>query len=86
MVAKAKQRASRRRQARQHKTKGTCLCCKNKVFSRGLCWACYGEARAVIRSGAKSEQQLIDHGVILPSKRPGRPAKSGFRRRLDSKS
>ncbi|HAN97713.1 MAG TPA: hypothetical protein DCQ98_09915 [Planctomycetaceae bacterium] len=55
-----------------------CLCCERKRIARGLCSACYATALRVIRSGERTEQELIDRGLILPSKKIGRPRTNAF--------
>lgn len=82
MVAKRKSvRGKSGRSARTTKA-AKCLTCNSKAQSRGLCWSCLRDAHAVIRNGQRSEQQLIDGGLILPSQRPGRKISSPFMDRL----
>ncbi len=50
-----------------------CLRCKRVQFARGLCRSCYEAARHLMRSGQKTEAQLLEKGLILPAKRMGRP-------------
>lgn len=60
-----------------------CLTCPSLEQSRGLCWNCLHAAHTSIRSGEKTEEQLIEAGLILPSKRSGRrPATSAWRKKL----
>jgi hypothetical protein len=59
-----------------------CLNCPSKAQSRGCCWNCLHAAHATIKSGEKTEQQLIDLGMILPTKRSGRPITSKFKTKL----
>ena len=59
-----------------------CLQCPNKAFSRGLCSTCLSAAHRLINSGQKTEQQLIDAGAMLPSKKSGRPRGSAYAKRL----
>jgi hypothetical protein len=49
-----------------------CLNCPNKVSARGCCINCLHAAHRLIRIGEKTEQELIDAGVILPTRRRGR--------------
>ncbi len=71
MATKRKQRARK------------CLHCKNKAVSRGCCRTCLETARAVIRSGEKSDQELVNAGLLLPMERMGRPISSPFRKKLE---
>lgn len=61
-----------------------CLTCDNKAQTRGLCFTCRAAASAVVARGEKTEQELIDSGLMLPAKRKGRPAKSGFAKAMSS--
>jgi hypothetical protein len=49
-----------------------CLNCPNKAFSRGCCPNCLHAAHRLIRTGEKTEQELIDLKMILPTQRRGR--------------
>ena len=53
--------------------KGKCLTCPSKAQSRGLCWGCLHAAHRVIKNSERTEQELIDAGLILASRRSGRP-------------
>ncbi len=82
---KRKPRSTKQRAAKSNKppkAKGKCLCCDNRAQSRGLCWRCNAQAQASIRRGDTTEEKLIKAGLILPSLRKGRPAESGFAKRL----
>ena len=68
------------RARRPRRTK--CLTCQAAAKVRGLCATCRSAAWRAVVSGSASEEELIARGLLLPAKTPGRPAKSGFARRL----
>jgi hypothetical protein len=59
-----------------------CLNCPNKAQARGCCMNCLHTAHRVIRSGERTEQELIDAGMILPTQKKGRPISSPFLKKL----
>lgn len=61
MVAKRKSRSGAK-----------CLNCPNKAQSRGCCWKCLHAVHRVVTSGERTEQEMIEAGVILPTQRRGR--------------
>lgn len=61
-----------------------CIACNAKPYSRGLCQACYTAARRVIETGERTEDQLIDAGMILARQRKGQKLGSAFRKRMDN--
>lgn len=65
------------------KKRTKCLTCDNKPWSRGLCGSCLASAKASIREGRVTEQELIEAGLMLPSQRSGRPIKTGFAQKLE---
>lgn len=67
---------------RKRRSFSKCLNCPNKAQSRGCCIGCLHAAHRVIKSGERTEQQLIDAGMILPSQRRGRPITSKFLTKL----
>jgi hypothetical protein len=70
-------------EAKRKRRSAKCLNCPNKVWSRGCCINCLHAAHRLIRSGEKSEQELIDLGMILPTQRRGRKiAASPFLKKL----
>jgi len=54
------------------KKKAHCLRCKRKVYARGLCNPCYQAAYNAIRDNKVTEADLIENGLLLPSKGQGR--------------
>lgn len=69
--------------AKAAEPRAKCIVCKtNNRYSRGLCRRCGDDARIVIRSGERTEQELIDKGLLLPRKGVGRPISSQFRKKL----
>lgn len=53
---------------------GVCLSCeRRKPVSRGCCKQCNDERGIRVGVGQVTEEQLIDAGLLLPGKAPGRP-------------
>lgn len=62
-----------------------CLVCKlNKVQSRGCCGGCGTTLRRLIDLGERTEQELIDKGLMLPRQKTGRPLGSKARQRIEA--
>ena len=68
--------------AEQGDKQAKCLTCENKPHSRGLCQRCLAAARAAIDRGEITEASLIRRKLMLPAKRVGRIAESGFSKAL----
>ena len=46
-----------------------CLACKApEVYTRGVCRRCYQNSRNLILKGETTDQQLVEIGVILPTR------------------
>jgi len=59
--------------------------CRNVAKFRGLCPTHYTKARKEIRSGAVTEEQLMDSGLMLPEHKPGRPRQPTFEQMVSKK-
>lgn len=68
--------------AKKKKNTTRCLTCTNLAQSRGLCWTCLRSANAAIESGKITEEEAFRRKMILPRRSPGRPATSGFNKKL----
>lgn len=68
----------------QRDQKPRCRTCKKRAaVSRGNCATCLSNAHNLIRSGERTEQELVDKGILLPAKKPGRPRNNAVRSRLE---
>lgn len=66
------------------RTRRKCINChKRKIRSRGNCQACLRLVHLYIDTGQYTEQELIDKGMLLRAKKPGRPASNEVLRRLE---
>ena len=46
-----------------------CMACKApEVYTRGVCKRCYQNSRNLILKGETTDQQLVEIGVILPTR------------------
>lgn len=53
-----------------------CLICKiRKTWSRGICQPCNRDVQELVRIEKVTEDDLMNRGLLLPSKTPGRKIK-----------
>lgn len=53
--------------------------CENKRHCRGVCVACYFEARRLIKAKITTDAELVRRKRWLPANRTGRPSKNKLR-------